>query len=424
MERRRLLLGSSASLAATLALAACGGAGGPGGRSAGGWRGPQGAGGTALASRPANRVALLVPLSGPNANVGPALQRAATRGLGTGGPALDVRDTGGTPTGAASAAQAALEGGADLILGPLTSGETGAVAPVAAGRGIGVLAFTNDPAQAQPGVWPLGITPLQQVRRLMDAARNQGRTRVAALLPANDFGRAMGRALEVAAPASGVSVVRQVTYEGNFNAVNEAVRSVSGYASRRGPLDAQIRALRNRGDAAGRREAQQLARRSVPPPDFDILLLAEGGNRLREITSLLPYYDVESPSVRVMGPALWQAEAATLGRDGALVGGWFAAPDPGARAEFASAYQSAHGGDPPRIADIAFDAAAIARVAAGRGGYNVSSLTAPEGFAGAGGLVALLPDGEVRRGLALFEIERRGAQIVEPAPETLAAPGL
>lgn len=370
-------------------------------------------------------MALLVPLSGPNAAVGPALRQAAELGLGDGGkPALDVRDTGGTPAGAAAAAQAALEAGADLILGPLTSGETAAVAPITTARGVAVLAFTNDPAQAQPGVWPLGITPQQQVRRLMEAGRAQGRSRVAALLPGTELGRAMARALEVSAPASGLSITRQVTYGANFNSVNEAVRSLSNYGGRRGPLDAQIRALRARGDAAGRREAQQLARRSVPPPDFDLLLLAEGGNRLREIASLLPYYDIDRPAVQVLGPATWEGQAATLGQDGALVGAWFAAADPQARAEFVDAYQATYGSAPPRIADIAFDAAAIARVVAQGGGYSVAALTAPEGFSGASGLVALRPDGDVRRGLALFQVERRGASLVEPAPETLAAPGL
>ena len=52
---------------------------------------------------------------------------------GPGAPPLDVKDTGGTPEGAAAAAQSAIAEGAGLILGPLTSPETAAVAPVARG---------------------------------------------------------------------------------------------------------------------------------------------------------------------------------------------------------------------------------------------------------------------------------------------------
>jgi hypothetical protein len=39
-------------------------------------------------------------------------------------------------------------------------------------------------------------------------------------------------------------------------------------------------------------------------------------------------------------------------------------------------------------------------------------------------LIGLLPDGGVRRGLAIFEVDRGGAHIVQPAPQTLAAPGV
>ena len=39
-------------------------------------------------------------------------------------------------------------------------------------------------------------------------------------------------------------------------------------------------------------------------------------------------------------------------------------------------------------------------------------------------LLGLLPDGRVRRGLALFEVNRGGAAMIEPAPNTLAEPGI
>jgi hypothetical protein len=39
-------------------------------------------------------------------------------------------------------------------------------------------------------------------------------------------------------------------------------------------------------------------------------------------------------------------------------------------------------------------------------------------------VLALQPDGTVRRGLAVFEIHRGGATIIDPAPGDLAAPGI
>ncbi len=368
-------------------------------------------------------VAILAPLTGPNAERGQALVRAAQQALSDpGSPALAVQDTGSTPAGAAAAAQAAIAAGAGLIIGPLTSGETAAVAGPAGSAGVPVLAFTNDTSQAKPGVWVLGLTPAQQVQRLVGAMVAQNKTRIAALLPDNEFGTAMSIALTQATSAASLPAPIIRTYSGGIGSINPVVRDISDYANRRGPLDAQIKDARNRHDAEGRKRVAELTRQAIPPPPFDALLLADSGDRLGAVLSLLPYYDIDPPTVRVLGPALWASPAA---RGGARLGGaYFAAPDPAARAGFDAKYNDAAGSPAPGLADFAYDAAAIARVLAQHGGFTVAALCRPEGYAGVDGVLALSPDGTVRRGLALFELQAGGPVMIEPAPDSLASPGI
>ena len=366
-------------------------------------------------------MAILLPLTGARAEVGQSLLRAAELALAApGAPRLLAKDTEGTPEGAAAAARASVTAGAGLILGPLTSAETAAVAPIARAAGIAVLAFTNDPAQAQPGVWTLGITPGQQVRRLMGAVQDQGKDRFAALVPETDFGRAMEQALLQAATARGLATPESRSYAHGMASITAAVRDVSGYASRRGPLDTRIRAARAIGSPEGRREAADLMKQPVPPPPMDALLLADTGESLSEIAALLPYYDLDRGTVRVLGPALW-ADPAT--GSGQFSGAWYAAPDPAARNEFIQAYTAKYGVGPMPVADLAADAASIARLLAAGAGWSVAALTSPGGFAGIDGPIALQADGQVRRALAVFEIQRGGAQMVAPAPQSFAAPG-
>ncbi len=360
-------------------------------------------------------VAILLPMTGARADLAQGMLKAAQLALDApGAPRLLTFDTAGTPEGAATAARTAIAGGAALILGPLTSTETAAVAPLARAANVPVLAFTNDPAQAQPGVWPLGITPVQQVARLVAAAQSQGKSAFAGLLPENDFGHAMGSALQQAAPSAAVRY-----YGGGMNSINVAVRDLSGYASRRGPIDAQIRAARALETPEGRKQAQDLAKQGVPPAPFDTLLLADTGTPLAEIASLLPYYDVYS--VKILGPAQWSLPSSGAGQ---FSGAWYAAPDPAARVGFDQAFTSKYGSSAPPLADLAFDTAAIARALDTRQGVSVAALTQPQGFAGADGLLILGPNGQVRRGLAVFEVQRGGAQMVEPAPASPGAPGV
>lgn len=414
-----------ALLLGTLALAGCaGGAGGSYGQpvalTPASPQSYQGASSTPTAR--SGQVAILLPLSGPHADIGQPMLQAAKLALDApDAPALDVRDTTGTPDGAAAAARAAIAAGDGLILGPLTSAETAAVAPIARAAGVAMLAFTNDPAQAQPGVWVLGITPGQQVRRLVTAVQGDGKTRIAALLPNNDFGRAMATALTQAAAARSLPPPDIRQYEPTMASINETARDLSDFAHRRGPIDAQIRAARAEGTAEGRRKAQELTREPIPPPPFDALLLGDTGEPLAEVAAVLPYYDIDASLVRILGPALW---ASTGSGGGQIIGAWYAAPDPAARAAFEQAYMAKYGAAPPPLSDLAFDAAAIARVLASHGGYSARTLAQPNGFAGVDGWLALQPDGSVRRGLAVFEFQRGGgSQMLAPAPTTPDAPG-
>lgn len=367
------------------------------------------------------RAALLLPLSGPHAAVGEALLNGAQLALFEHGAErieLLPKDTAGDPARAASAARAAIAEGAAIVLGPLFAQEAEAVAPVAGPAGVPVLAFTTDPAQARPGLWVLGFLPEPPVRRVVAAARAAGAERFAALVPENAYGRLVLDAYRRAVAEAGGVLVRQEIYPGSNPA--PAVRRLANYEARRGPIDAQIRAARALGTAEGRRRAAQLQREArVPPPDFDALLLADGGEQLRAVAALLPFYDIDNPPVRILGTPL-MAAMPDAGREPALVGAWYAAPDDQRRTAFEARYREAYGRVPPIVAGVAFDAAAIAvTLATEPGGPDLSpaALTQPQGFAGALGILRLMPDGTNRRGLSLMEVRRDGAIVIEPAPD-------
>ncbi len=401
-----------------------GGSGGyypiPGPGSPGGYGAPEplGAGGAVPAGGSAGPVGLLLPLSGQLAAIGRPMRQAAELALAEpGAPPLLVEDTGGAPEGAAQAARAVLGRGARMVLGPLTAPETQAAAALTLSAGVPMLAFTNDPAMARPGVWVLGITPGQQVRRLVAAGLRDGRTRFAALLPDSPFGRLMADALTEATREAAIGAPEIRFHAGGMASINATTRALSGYAGRWGPIEQQIRAAAATGTLAGRRKAAQLRKAVPPPPPFDALLLADTGESLQEITALLAYYVVSEPTVRIMGPALWADPRSGSGR---LPGAWYAAPDPDTRANFAAAFAARYGAPPPGVADLAYDAAALARVLA-PAGDSASALTAPTGFAGIDGVLVLRPDGHVRRGLAVFAVSRGGPRLIAPPPARLPA---
>ncbi len=367
-------------------------------------------------------VALLLPLTGTYADVGQVLENAAKLAMaGTGAPALDIRDTGSTPEGAAAAAQAAIAAGDGIILGPLTSAEVHAVTPIAQAAQVNVLAFTNDGAAAAPGVWTLGITPAEQVQRVVQNAADAGRTQVAALLPDNDFGHSLAAALSAETASLGEPGVQVTFYpSGSFTGLTTAIKQMSDFADRGQSIEDKIKAAQDLNTAAGREQARELQHQQIPPPPFNALFIgAMDGTTLDEIANFLPYYYVSQPQVQFLGPAGWGAIAPALAQTSVFNGALYAAPDPANAAAFDGKYQSTYGAPPPAIADIAFDAAAIARLAAAGGGYTTTVLTDPSGFAGTDGVLRLNPNGQVQRGLAVFQVAPGGPTVAAPAPATL-----
>ena len=87
---------------------------------------------------------------------------------------LIPRDTKGTPGGATEAARAAIAEGAQLILGPLYSSSVGAVRPAVQGARLSMISFSNDQSQAGSGVWTIGFSPDDQVRRVVSYAKSPG----------------------------------------------------------------------------------------------------------------------------------------------------------------------------------------------------------------------------------------------------------
>ncbi|MFN8981734.1 MAG: penicillin-binding protein activator [Alphaproteobacteria bacterium] len=326
------------------------------------------------------RVALLLPLSGQQEALGRALQQAAELALFE---QNDRRvefvplDTAGTAMGAGDAARRAVSLGAVSMVGPLTGAETAAAAPVGQAARLPVLAFTNDAAQARAGVWPLGITPEQQMRRVMGSAMSSGARQFGLVAPDDAFGRALATAMRRTAA--------------DLNLPSPAIALFNERAGAAGPV-------------------AEMSRRATNP--MDAVVIGATGFRARELAAAIRAGARDNPQPLLLGHALWIADAG-LANEPALHGALFPAPDERARSPFEARFQQAFGQRAPRIAGVAHDAAMMAAgLALAPGGTSPDAMPR---FDGVDGPVQLRAEGAVDRSLALFRVSPNGdAVLVEP----------
>ncbi len=398
----------------------------------GGRQGVYGAIPAQAAALPPVKVALLLPLSGPHADLGQAMLQAAQLALfdmGFESFELMPRDTKGTPAGAAEAARAAVTDGAQLVLGPLFAESVRAAKPVTQRYNVNMIGFSTDWSLAGGNTYIMGFLPFAQVTRVTEYAFANGYDDIAILTPGTAYGNAVVSAYNTVARRTGLRTAN-VTRLGTSENENSAIlRRVTRYDERVQMVEERTAMLESRlaqnpNDSAARSELAALnaGENGIVPP-FEAVLMPVGGDQARALASMLNFYELEPEDVKRIGTGLWDDPG--LATDPALDGAWFAASSPALRADFENRYRALYGLRPPRLSTLAYDATALAAVLA-RGGYQATGrpaftrhdLTNPNGFAGIDGIFRFRPDGLVERGLAVLEYRDSAITVIDPAPTT------
>ncbi len=335
-----------------------------------------------------NRVALLLPLSGPHAALGQALLDAAL--LAQFDAAADdfVLMPFDTAPGGRAAAARAVEAGAGLVVGPVFSEAVSQAAGITREAGLDMLAFSNDSTVAGPGVFLSGLSPEAQISRIAGYAVGKGFRRFAALLPSGPLGVRARAALQTAlAPLGGA----EIRYFGQgAGSIGAAVRAVARY-------------FRPNGTGAKGENA---------------LLLAASGSELTDVAAQLAAFNIGGSRVQILGLASWRAPG--IGREPALAGAWFASMPEDRAAEFRRAFGDVYGAPPHALGTVVYDMVALAAVLASSGsGPTRAALTAESGFSGVGGIFRFLPNGLSKRVLEVREVRPGGTKLLEGSPGSL-----
>ena len=357
-----------------------------------------------MKGRDTKRLALLLPFSAKSSRLrdeASSMYRAAELSVferGDNDVLLIALDTKGTTSGARSAARAAMNAGADVILGPIIAKNVRAAAREVKSSGTPLLAFSNDQAVAGDGTYLLSFPPEAEVERVVDYVASTGATRFAFMGPKNAYGRRVQQAYDAAIKSKGGQITALETYDGNdISVMQEPAQRLAQY------------------HAEGERAARES--NGLTPMSFEAILLPEGGNALRSLAPLLPYYDIDPADVQFMGTSRWASEDTV--REPALAGGIFAGPDKDARENFSQNYDRVYGEEASALASLAYDAVMVgAFIADGDPKNKRYRAEDPKGFYGVDGLVSFESDGRPQRGLAVYTIRNGRFIVLDPAPRS------
>ncbi len=338
-------------------------------------------------SSDAFKVAMLLPLSGKASTFGKGLQNAAMMALeDTGNQKLEVRfyDTKSSPDGALAALSSALSADAELILGPLMSEEVSAISYQAKHKNVPVISFSTAPHILGSGIYTLGLLSDEQVDRIVSYAASKGRSKIAVVVPDSNAGLNIAKSALQSAAANNMSVTKIGFYEPSTLEFSELVQKMT----------------------AGK--------------DFDVVLIAETGSRLKAISGTFGYYDVSYPNVLFVGTSVW--ENTNLNKETTLFNGIYPTISRVHGEYFNKKYKDLFGETPNTLYTYAYDSIALASALSKHGSQSLySAITNPDGYIGINGSFRLFDDGTNEHNLDIVEITPQGLKTVSTAPKTFAA---
>ena len=328
-----------------------------------------------------HRVALLLPVTGPDADVGQSIANATALALADTKVTNIRMVTYDTGLGVATATQRAIADGNKLILGPLRGDNVIEVAQIARPAGVPIISFSNDVGVAGPNVFLLGHLPNQAIERVVLYAKSKGMNRFAGVVASNVYGQRAQSNLTTAVRAAGGILV--------------GIQETNGTAAS--------------AEAAARRLSQMGA--------IDAILVADSGRAAITIVPALRRGGLRT--AKVLGTDLWNIEG-TLAGSPPIYGAWFASVSDTLYTQYAAKYRARFGKAPLRLSSLGYDSVLlVARVARDwQPGtrFPVAQLTDPQGFIGVDGAFRFNPNGLTDRMLEVQEIQAGKFVTVSPAP--------
>ncbi|WP_295492309.1 penicillin-binding protein activator [Sphingorhabdus sp. EL138] len=332
-----------------------------------------------------HRVALLLPVTGPDAEMGQSIANATALALADTKVTNIRMVTYDTGLGVAAATQRAIADGNNLILGPLRADNVIEVAEIARPAAVPIISFSNDIGVAGQNVFLLGHLPNQSIERVVLYAKSRGLNRFAGVVASNVYGQRAQSNITTAVRAAGGILV--------------GIQESNGTAAS--------------AEAAARRLAQMGA--------IDAILVADTGRAA--ITTVPALRRGGLRTAKILGTDLWNIDG-TLAGSPPMYGAMFASVSDTLYTQYATKYRARFGKAPLRLSSLGYDSVLlVARVARNwvpGTRFPVGQLTDPQGFIGVDGAFRFNANGLTDRMLEVQEIQAGKFVTVSAAPSQFA----
>lgn len=377
-----------------------------------------------------HHMAVLLPLSGDNAQIGRTIRTSveiaalqnAPKGLN-----ISFYDTNNNLS---ETIKTVLAGNPEIIIGPVFSSDAKLVRESRPDE-LPVISFTSDAAAIGDGVMTLALMPTNSIETIIQEMKSDNIKNFIILSPDTESGHLMAGTAKTASdiydiPLSGIFFYKEQDPESIKNTASSASMHnarVAAHTRARQVLSDILVNERITAIERSRMNAQldKLSKtETLGKLPYDAVLFLGNGEDTRSLASYLRYYDVSARDARFYGTSMW--DGSDISSDVTMSGAKFAALSE-IKPEFSNLYERTSGVLPNRLATFGYDVTNMAIGMIYSDKSNASYLLDPSGYIGTDGLFRMLPTGASERALQIVELNGSGTpRVITPAASNFMSP--
>lgn len=379
---------------------------------------------------PVHRMAVLLPLSGNNSNIGESIRTSIETAVLQNAPqnlSVSFHDT---VKDDGAAITEVLSENPEIIIGPIFSKDAQTLKSIKP-ETLPVLSFTSDANALGNGVMTMALMPTNSIEAIIKEMETDGIKNMLVLAPQTKSGELMAGTAVKASEIYNIPAVGVFFYkENDSDSIKETIKQASMNDAR---TAANTKAREILSDILTKERLTAIEKSSLSlqlerlsktdtlgKVPYDAVLFLGNGDDSKNLASFLRYYGVDSRAAKFYGTAMW--EGSDIVNDFTMQGAKYAIL-PETSQDFSNLYEQVSGNKPNRLATFGYDAANMAIGMIYSPKSEVAYLLDPSGYIGTDGLFRLKPTGESERALRIVKISGNGElEIVRDAPSNFLTP--
>ncbi len=357
------------------------------------------------------QIAILLPLTGNGTKIGQSMKKAfmlSFANTDTKKIKYEFFDTQSTPEGSVNALRKAEQYSIDVILGPVYAQDVRAIKDLTTTP---IISFSTDTSVISSNTFSMGLLQEEEVRNLKNFMINDGVKKTVVMIPNNQMGRIFGKEID-----NTMNVSKIIYYtQGNLTSIDQQVRTLSEYDSRKKELDKIKSEIKNSQAITAAEKERRLKKYenidTIGETDFDSIIIIGNINDTKGIVSYLRYYEVDPRKVKYYGTSVWSNNKILT--DGNFLNANYVSLSQKSKAAFEQLYQSKFDSTPEALSLYAYDAGKLVQHLSRDGYFNKSELIAEGGYNGINGTFRILSNGKAQYLMDLYQINGRGTSRIK-----------